>query len=204
MKPRYLIYALILTLFLSACALVSNFPGFASRTPDEMPRLDPSPTPADSKLPLNCQITDLNVYIDEMDGYCFAYPKRFFLGDQPSDTPEVRGPAIGSPAEPVFASFGVEISLADPGKTLREQAGAFLADFSVADPSTYVWTQVQIGGEPGWMVEPVPAMLSWRLVFVQHGGRLFRLSYWPVDIPEAKADLDELTQTTLGSFTFTK
>jgi hypothetical protein len=28
--------------------------------------------------------------------------------------------------------------------------------------------------------------------------------YHPVDIPEAQADLDELTQTTLGSFAFRK
>jgi hypothetical protein len=28
--------------------------------------------------------------------------------------------------------------------------------------------------------------------------------YWPVDIPEAQSDLDDLTQTTLGSFAFTK
>ena len=31
-----------------------------------------------------------------------------------------------------------------------------------------------------------------------------RLMYWPVDIPEAQSDLDDLTQTTLGSFAFTK
>ncbi len=55
-----------------------------------MPRLDPSPTPSDSTLPLTCQVTDLKVYINEMDGYCFAYPMRFTLGDQPSDQPVFR------------------------------------------------------------------------------------------------------------------
>jgi hypothetical protein len=54
------------------------------------------------------------------------------------------------------------------------------------------------------MVEPVPVMLSWRIVFVQHKGNLFRLMYWPVDIPEAQSDLNDLTQTTLGSFAFLK
>jgi hypothetical protein len=54
------------------------------------------------------------------------------------------------------------------------------------------------------MVEPVPVQLSWRIVFVQHADRLFSLMYWPVNLPEAQSDLDALTQTTLGSFAFTK
>jgi hypothetical protein len=45
-------------------------------------------------------------------------------------------------------------------------------------------------------------MLSYRIAFVQHNGNLIRLAYLPVDIPEAQTDLDDLTQTTLGSFTF--
>ncbi len=54
------------------------------------------------------------------------------------------------------------------------------------------------------MVEPVPAMLSYRIIFVQHNGSIYRLLFWPVDIPEARADLTDLTQTTLGSFAFMK
>jgi hypothetical protein len=149
-------------------------------------------------------VTDLNVYINEADGYCFAYPSRFTLGEQPSDKPDVRGPAIGSSAEPVYAMFGVEVVPAETGKTLREQADGFLSQFSVVDPATFTWSQVPVANEAGLLVEPVPVQLSWRIVFVQHNGYLFRLSYWPVDVPEAKADLDELTQTTLGSFAFTK
>ena len=72
------------------------------------------------------------------------------------------------------------------------------------DPDTFSWNQVTVGGEAGWMVEPVPVMLSYRIVFVQHNGSIYRLLFWPVDIPEAQADLDDLTQTTLGSFAFTK
>jgi hypothetical protein len=149
-------------------------------------------------------VTDLNVYIDEADGYCFAYPSRFTLGDQPSDKPDIRGPALDDSMEPVHATLNIEVSPDAPGQTLREQSESFLRDFSAADPATFTWTQVTVGGESGWMVEPVPALLAWRIVFLQHNGSLFRLFYWPVDIIEAKADLDELTQTTLGSFAFTK
>jgi hypothetical protein len=72
------------------------------------------------------------------------------------------------------------------------------------DPETFTWSQVTVGGETGWMVEPVPAMLSYRIVFLQHNGSIYRLLFWPVDIPEAQADLNDLTQTTLGSFAFMK
>jgi hypothetical protein len=166
-----------------------------------MPRLDPSPTPSDSTLPLTCQVTDLNVYINEMDGYCFAYPMRFTLGDQLSDQPDVLGPTLDDSVEPIHATLTVEFAPASD-KSLREQAELYLKEFSVADPATYVWTQVPVGGEPGLMVEPVPAMLSYRIVFVQHSGILFGLLFWPVDIPEAQSDLNDLTQTTLGSFSF--
>ena len=138
-----------------------------------------------------------------MDGYCFAYPKQFTLGDQPSDNPDVRGPAVDDSVEPIHATLTVEFSTATD-KSLREQAELYLKEFSVADPSTYTWTQVPVGNEAGLMVEPVPAMLSYRIVFVQHDDKLFRLMYWPVDIPEAQSDLNDLTQTTLGSFAFTK
>ena len=204
MKLKTLFLTFVLILLFSGCTSVSNTLEPATPTPDILPRLDPSPTPSDSTLPLTCQVTDLNVYINKADGYCFAYPSRFTLGDQPSDKPDVRGPALDDSLEPVHATFSIDVSPATVDETLRAQAEAYLRDFSPGDPATYTWTQVPVGGEAGWMVEPVPARLEWRIVFVLHNGSLFLLYYWPVDIIEAKADLDELTQTTLGSFAFTK
>lgn len=204
MNTKYLITTLILTLFLSGCSSASPALEPATATPDIMPRLDPSPTLSNSTLPLTCQITDLNIYINEADGYCFAYPTRFTLGDQPSDKPDVRGPAVDDNIAPIHATLSIEVAPAASDQTLREQAEAYLKEFSVMDPATFTWTQVQVGGEAGFSVEPVPAMLAYRIVFVQHNGNIFRLFYWPVDIPAAQVDLDELTQTTLGSFAFTK
>ncbi len=196
---------LLLTLFfLSGCASASITPEPVTTTPDIMPRLDPSPTPSDSTLPLTCQVTDLRVYINEMDGYCFAYPMHFTTGVQPSDKPDIHGPAVNDSYEPIHATLTVEVEPASTDKPLREQAVNYLKDFSVLDPETFTWTQVTVGGETGWMVEPVPAMLSYRIVFVQHNGSIYRLLFWPVDIPEAQADLNDLTQTTLGSFAFMK
>jgi hypothetical protein len=203
MKPLVLL-TLIIILTSSGCVPASSSPEPATATPNIMPRLDPSPTPSDSTLPLTCQIMDLNVYINETDGYCFAYPIRFTEGTQPMlDIPAIVGPTIGDGVDPVYASFAVQITPATD-ESLRAQAETFLKEFSAADPASFTWTQVPVGAEAGLMVEPVPVMLSWRIVFVQHNGRLFRLLYWPVDISEVKTDLDELTQTTLGSFAFIK
>lgn len=200
------IFILLLTFFLliSACTPASGISLAASATPNIMPRLDPSPTPSASTLPLTCQVTDLQVYINEMDGYCFAYPMRFTTGNQPSDKPDIQGPAVDDSNEPIHATLTIEVEPAASDKSLREQAVNDLKDFSVLDPETFTWTQVAVGGETGWMVEPVPAMLSYRIVFVQHNGSIYRLLFWPVDIPEAQADLNDLTQTALGSFAFMK
>lgn len=204
MKHRIFLFAMLFILFLGGCASVSNTPQPPSATPNGMPRLDPSPTPSSSTLPLTCQVTDLNVYINEANGYCFAYPSRFTLGDQPSDKPDVRGPAVDESAEPIHATLSVEVSPTAADKSLREQAEAYLKDFSVVDAATFTWDQIQVDGETAWKVEPIPAMLAYRIVFVQHNGSMFRLMYWPVDIPEAQPDLNDLTQTSLGSFAFTK
>jgi len=190
--------------FASGCVPASDSAEPATAAPAILPRLNPSPTPSNSTLPQTCQITDLKVYINEMDGYCFAYPMLFTLSDQPSDKPDIQGPAVDNSNEPIHATLTVEVEPAETGKTLQEQAELYLKDFSAADPTTFTWKQVPVGGETGWMVEPVPAMLAYRIVFVQHNGYLYRLLYWPVDIHKARADLNDLTQVTLGSFAFTK
>jgi hypothetical protein len=204
MKHQIFLFAMLFVLFLSGCASASNTPQPPSAMPNGMPRLDPSPTRSSSTLPLTCQVTDLNVYINEANGYCFAYPSGFTLGDQPSDKPDVRGPAVNDSVEPIHATLSIEVSPASTDKPLREQAETYLKEFSVVDPATFIWSQIQVDGETAWKVEPIPARLAYRIVFIQHNESIFRLMYWPMDIPEAQPDLNDLTQTTLGSFAFTK
>jgi hypothetical protein len=83
------------------CSPAPDSPRPDTKTPNVMPRLNPSPTPSDSSLPHNCQITDLKIHINEMDGYCFAYPIRFTAGNQPSDKPDIQGPAVDDSTEPI-------------------------------------------------------------------------------------------------------
>lgn len=171
-------------------------------TPEVFIPLNPSPTPLNSDLPLTCQVTDLDVYIDQQAGYCFAYPTRFALSEQPSISPIVLGPALGSPDEQVRATFTIEQALFDPDKSLDQQVDEFLLGFTVLDPNTFTRARLLVGGEAALLVDVVPVQLSWRIIFVPHNGVLYRLMYWPVDLPEAQVDLEELYQTTLGSFSF--
>jgi hypothetical protein len=176
----------------------------ATPTPEIFNPLNPSPTASNSTLPLTCQVTDLNVYIDEAAGFCFAYPSRFTLGNQPSDKPSVLGPPLGSLAEPVYATLTVEITPYDTSRPFDQQVDEFLRGFSVLDPGSFARTPITVGDEAGILVEQVPVQLSWNIVFVKHGDYLYRLMYWPVDIPEAKADIDELYQVTINTFAFIK
>jgi len=175
----------------------------ATPTPEIFNPLDPSPTPSESKLPMTCQVTDLNVYIDSTGRYCFAYPKRFTFGTQPFfNIPAVMGPAIGSSEEPLLATFAVEAAPYDSHKGLDQQVDEFLRGFTVAAPESMTRARIVVGGEAAVLVDIVPVQLSWRIVFVPHDGQLYRLMYWPIDVPEATADIDELYQTTLNSFAF--
>jgi hypothetical protein len=172
-------------------------------TPEVFNPLDPSPTPLESVLPLTCQVTDLNVQIDRQNGTCFAYPKRFRFDNQPIfNVMAVQGSPVGSSNEPVFATFYVETASSAPGQTLDQQVDAFLKEFTTVDPASLSRTPLTLDGEEAVMVDLVPGYLSWRIVFAAHDGRLYRLMYWPVDVPEAQTDINELYQTTLNSFAF--
>jgi hypothetical protein len=172
-------------------------------TPEIFNPVDPSPTPSNSDLPLTCQVTDLNVQVDRANGYCFAYPLRFTFGEHPMfGFQAAMGPAVGSDTEPVFATFEVETGAYDANQSLDGQVDEFLKSFTTVAPDSLTHTRLTVAGEPAVMVDNVPVQLSWRIVFVAHLGRLYRLMYWPVDVEEAKTDLDELYQTSLGSFSF--
>lgn len=172
-------------------------------TPEVFNPLNPSPTPSGSDLPLTCQVTDLNISLDRAAGYCFAYPKRFAINILPLlNTPAVMGPNVGSGADSIQASFAVQMATYDPDQSLDQQVDQFLKEFTVASPETLTRARLTVGGESAVMVDVVPVQLSWRIVFVPHAGKLYRLMYWPVDALEAKTDLEELYQTTIGSFAF--
>lgn len=165
--------------------------------------LDPSPTPSGSDLPLVCQATDLNVYVDEKNGYCFAYPPQFMLDeDAGTDYPNIYGPGVGEGPEKVRASFTVIVTPLDPSKPVSQQADEYLKDFTAVDPATLPHTVLAVGGVEALMVDGIPTLGSWRIVFVPRGEALYRLMYWPVDVATDLTGINDLYQTSVGSFSF--
>jgi hypothetical protein len=165
--------------------------------------LDPSPTPSGSDLPLTCQVTDLNIYVDEEAGYCFAYPLQFTLDeDAGTDYPNIYGPGVGDGPEKVRASFTVVVMPLDLSKPVSQQADEYLKDFSVIDPATLPHAVLTVAGGEAVMVDDIPTLGSWRMVFVPGGDSLYRLMYWPVDVGTDLTGIEDLYQTTVGSFSF--
>jgi len=146
-------------------------------TPEVFNPLELAPVVVESNLPLTCQITDLNVYIDRAAGHCFAYPVDFTLDKQPSDHPDIIGPPRGSAVETVRASFEAKITSINPDQSLDQQVDIFLQSFKVVDPASLSRTRLTVSGEAALLVDAVPAQLSWQIIFIPHNGNLFRLMF---------------------------
>jgi hypothetical protein len=172
-------------------------------TPEIFSALAPSPTPPDSALPLTCQVTDLGVYINHEWGYCFAYPGIFTL-DESLDAEGVitlYGPALEDNADPVRVSLEVTAQLVPPGSTLTPLVDAYMNLFP--DPAWQIRREpARLGSEPAEMLQPIPGLLSSRVLLAVHENTLFTLRFHPSDIEFAKPGLEELVQTVTGSFAF--
>jgi hypothetical protein len=209
-KPLRPIFCLLIMVILAACMPVTpQEPGSnpnaplkpATPTPEIFNPLDPSPTPARSDLPLTCQVTDLNVFIDRAAGYCFAYPLDFSPGDERSGQPIVLGPALDDNPEPLRASLAVDLLPVPGGSDLTALVDGYLASLGEL-PWAIERLPLTLGGAPAEMLEPVPGLGSARVVLLLHGDTLFNLTFHPVGIEAANTDLEALYQTVTGSFAF--
>src|SRR5688500_13302492 len=59
-----------------------------------------------------------------------------------------------------------------------------------------------LGSETAEKLEPIPGLLSSRVVIALHENILFTLRFHPAHLEVAKPELDALTQTVTGSFAF--
>lgn len=174
-------------------------------TPEIFGALAPSPTPPDSALPLTCQITDLGVYVNKEWGYCFAYPGIFTVDESRAAEGVITlyGPGLEDSANPVRVSLEVTTQVVPEGSELTPLVDAYLSLFQgVPIPTPTTREPWLLGSEPAEKVEPIPGLLSSRVVMALHENLLFTLRFHPSDIDFAKAGLDELTQTVSGSFAF--
>jgi hypothetical protein len=208
MKKSLTLFAVLLILTLGSCVSVNvqqpqPVAEPVTPTPEVFNPLDPSPTPSNSTLPLTCQLTDLNVYVNEEAGYCFAYPMSFTMdeGRATEGIVSLYGPALEENANPVRASLELTTQPVAQGSALTPLVDAYLTSFSDT-PFPITRAAVMLGSEPAEMLEPVPGLLSSRVVLALHEDILFTLRFHPSDLDIAKPDLEALTQTVTGSFAF--
>jgi hypothetical protein len=197
---------LIILIFISACTSVTapeKQMAPVTPTPEIFIGLAPSPTPPDSTLPLTCKVTDLGVYLNEQWGYCFAYPGTF--------TPDASrlaegvitlyGPTLEDSTNPVRVSLEITAQAVPEGSNFTRLVEAYLLSFRelsgpvLREPS-------MLGGRYAEMLEPVPGLLSSRVMIALNNNTLYTLRFHPSDLETTKADLDALTQTVIGSFAF--
>ncbi|HSL44791.1 MAG TPA: hypothetical protein VK897_15250 [Anaerolineales bacterium] len=206
-SSRYITACLILFM-LAACAPVQvETPQMvaeaATPTPEIFNPLDPSPTPSDSTLPLTCQVTDLSVYINEEWRYCFAYPTDFVMDESRAAEGVISfyGPGLEDTANPVRVSLEITTQLVPGASNLPRLVDAYLTSFHELS-GTISREPALLGGEPAEQLEPVPGLLSSRLVMALHDNILFTLRFHPSDLEIAKSGLNDLSQTVTGSFAF--
>ena len=198
----------LITVLITACAPTAvPEPQRTAELPTPSPEvfnpLDPSPTPPDSNLPLSCQVTDLNVYVNEEWSYCFAYPKDFTLNESPG-TPgsmSLYGPEVEANGERARVSLEVTTQPVPQGSELAGLVDAFLTSFHDA-PSPITREPLTLGSEPAERLEPIPGLLSSQVIMTLHRNVLFTLRFQPSDIDVMKLDLEAVVQTVTGSFTF--
>ena len=210
-RSRHVLMAMLL-ISLAACmpgASLAPQPGPveavepATPTAEIFNPLVPAPTPSGSRLPLTCQATDLNIHVNETWGYCFAFPLNFSVDETPEsgERVSVSGPALDGAGDPLRARLEVAAQLLEGGSDLSALVDAYLA--SLGDiPWTINHTPMLLGGEPAVQLEPVPGLLSSRVIMALHNNILYTLQFHPSDLELAKPDLEALAQTVTGSFEF--
>lgn len=176
----------------------------ATPTPEVFNPLNPSPTPSASTLPLTCQVTDLNVYVNDMAGYCFAYPEGFALDD--SLAPEeigLLGPALEQTLDPVRVSLGITAQPLPAGSDLSRLVEAYLTQSPFQNlPWSIERSSLSLGGHAAVWLEDVPGRLNSRVVMVLRQNVLLTLRFHPSDVAIAESGLETLFQTVTGSFAF--
>ena len=210
---RYRLIAVLLVVILLAACVPASQPVEApnlliepvTSTPEIFNPVNPSPTSSASTLPMTCQVTDLNVYINEGMGYCFAYPTQYTLDESRAAESIISllGPALDNSADPIRVSLEIMTRPVPEGSKLASLVDAYLTLFANANmPVATTREPSKVGSENAEKVEPIPGLLSSRVILALHDDLLFTLRFHPSDIDYVQPDLDALTQTVTGSFAF--
>jgi len=209
MKKNLTLIGILLAVTIIGCVSVATqqpqpIAELVTPTPEVFKPLDPSPTPSNSTLPLTCQVTDLNVYVNEEWKYCFAYPVNFILDESRAAEGMISlyGPALEDSANSLRASLEITTQSMANGSALTPVVDAYLTFQNVDMSMPITREQVMLGNEIAEKLEPVPGLLNSRVLISLHANILYTLRFHPSDVEIAKPDLDALTQTVTGSFAF--
>lgn len=203
-----IISLLLLTIFsLSACSFIK--PG-AESTPvaaagtAATAEMASSPAAGSTSTQLACPApTDTEKLYGGTDaGYCFVYPSDFYL--YPAAAIILRSPPHGSGAEQAGGAMTISTE-ALQGRSLADYAGGIIAaNNSGGQPSQQAVTTAN--GYPALTIDGLASQLNWRAVLIEHGGKVYQLSFQPWDpsLPDVQADLGRIYSTVLASWVFLK
>jgi hypothetical protein len=185
---------------LGAC---SALPGFGTQ-PTAAPSPAASPAAAvTTPMPPSCPapIGGEQVFEQPTLGICFLYPADFYV--YASTAVILHGPLHGSGEAGAGAMTITTDSLA--GQTLQEYADQAAVPVSSGDHPTQ--QAIVFGnGYSGILIDNSGAPSGWREVLLEHGGKVFQISFqpWSDDQPAAKADLERIYTSISASWVFRK
>jgi hypothetical protein len=180
---------------------------------------DGAPVEPGQQLPGRCYREGLLTYVDRDRDICFAYPQGFAFAGAEGDyaagsqhLAELRGPAIGSGPEPLFARLSLDFQ-PYRGVDLGPYVDAMIERDVPADFAAKVErTQATWGGHGAEVLEPWPGQLSSRVVIVDAAPAGYHLLYfWPsfkdtasgkigADAARAQADMNALYEIVSETF----
>jgi hypothetical protein len=133
--------------------------------------------------------------------YCFLYPADFeVLAGQMEGFASLVGPKYAEAAEPLRANLSIATEDA-AGKSLQEYLDAQKAGFPEI---TFIEEDISLGSSPAILIQDFPGRLSNKMVFAEHNGILYMLTFSPNEeaFPEAKADMKRLYESVIDSWVF--
>jgi hypothetical protein len=160
--------------------------------------------PTLGELPAVCQGVGLATFYSPENGFCFAYPAGFTLGESNPARSEIYGPALDASAEALRAAMQLEIRPITTGETLPDLVDAYLAEFQGLPVPEIERSAMTVGGEPAERLEVVPGREGSRDVFLLRSATLYHFLFMPSvrDYPQAAEAVENLFLTVTSSFSF--
>jgi hypothetical protein len=195
MKCVALALALALTALLGACS--QRVPAGADGAPQ-------TPMAGSYDPAANCPnaSADTQRLLDAVHGYCLLYPAGYTAQTVSEEETVIHSGSLMSVEPRVY----IEVELAE-GRTAEDVAQAIFAGISEAQSALPGYkaegAPVSIGGVDGILIDNLPGQDIQRVVLFAQAGRLFRLTFVPLDgDAENRARLETLYTTVVESFTW--